>query len=112
MYWFLQRRSRVFFADDSCNRPEAAMSDILRNFSERLQTNSFQPTFMGRDFFFKMKPVPRYHYTDKRVFEAIAKQVRMSIAYDGQLHQKWHKNVWIRIIERRRVSDIVRVTDL
>ncbi|KAI0213705.1 Hypoxia-inducible factor 1-alpha inhibitor [Lamellibrachia satsuma] len=68
--------------DETCRHEDARTDDIWRGSSEGQEAVSHQPTFLGGDFFFKKRPIARFHYTDSRVFEAIAKQE--PVALTGQ----------------------------
>ncbi|KAI0236975.1 Hypoxia-inducible factor 1-alpha inhibitor [Lamellibrachia satsuma] len=69
-------------ADETCRHENARTDDIWRDSSARQEAAGHKPTFLGGDFFFKKRPIARFHYTDPRVFEAIAKQE--PVALTGQ----------------------------
>ena len=73
--WLLFPRPSFLSADETCRHENERTDDIWRDSSARQEAAGHKPTFLGGDFFFKKRPIARFHYTDPRVFEAIAKQV-------------------------------------
>ena len=75
LWWLLIPRPSFLSADETCRHENTRTDDIWRDSTARQEAASQKPTFLGGDFFFKKRPIARFHYTDPRVFEAIAKQV-------------------------------------